>query len=553
MTKTRERLVTWIGLEVLFIVLIFIGSVYDFNITYALSGVTVRDGALVSNVSFIAKALEVIGEWPALLFTSFACFVIVRNIKKLVKKNTLALVFVVLFYIASAILMFRGWHASFKDVLGAVKGWHYAIIIPMTLAFTFLIRYAVSKIQKETVRRFFIPAVVTVITALAVLVCFEAIKLTWGRVRMREIVAANDPTLFTSWYVPNWFSGSKSFPSGHMGYGALLFLVPIWFDGKGIDKKRRLAYLGIGAYMLIMGFSRLCAAAHYLSDVTFGFAISFILVQIATIKFEKSLRQRPVPKFIRTTEMTTGQINGTSPQTMQMRQPQPTPQPQPMPPTQVPAAPTQAPAQKAEPEKKPAQSTPLAEPQRYENVKFIPKSQLVQKKKTLKERLGLDKKAPAAKAPAQSAKPKPAPADNRPVEKPTQSAAAENAAMAMAARQNEEQREFKDDAPTPTLTSFSLEKARAEKAQREAEISARNRAEAKKIDDSLKMAVTGEIKDISVPVEPKTKAKNQSVKRKAPSKPGTRKKTAQSDDTAVQMHFKFDNESNTLTSDISDD
>ena len=129
MTKNRERLIMWIVLELIFIALVFIGSVYDFNITYALSGVTVQGGKLVSNVSCIAKALEVLGEWPALLFTSFALCVIVRNIRKLVKKSNIALLFVVLCDVAVLVLIFRGWHASFKDVFGAVKGWYYAIII----------------------------------------------------------------------------------------------------------------------------------------------------------------------------------------------------------------------------------------------------------------------------------------------------------------------------------------------------------------------------------------------------------------------------------------
>ena len=570
MTKNRERLIMWIVLELIFIALVFIGSVYDFNITYALSGVTVQGGKLVSNVSCIAKALEVLGEWPALLFTSFALCVIVKNIRKLVKKSNLALLFVVLCDVAVLGLIFRGWHASFKDVFGAIKGWYFAIIIPLTLVLSFLIRLSVSKIDKQTVKRFFMPAVVTVITAAVILLVFEAIKYSWGRVRMREIVAANDPNLFTSWYVPNWFSGSKSFPSGHMGYATLLFMIPIWFDGKDVDKKRRITYLAMGSYLLIMGFSRLCAAAHYLTDITFGFAISFIITQIATVKYEKTFRQKPIPKFIKTTEMTTGPINGTPTQQTPPPQQQPA---QPTQPRQAQAAPTPAPmpaqAQKQAQEPKPQQRpAPEKAPVQEENSKFIPKSKLVKRRKTLKELLGLDKKKPQKKAapkpkvepkkPApQQPKPKPPVekkvAEKPPVEKPSQSAAAENAAIAMAAKHSEEPKGKVDDAPTPTMTSFSLEKARAEKAKREAEITARNQAEAKKIDDSLKMAVTGEIKDISVPVEPKAKSQSTSVKRKAPSKPGTRKKAAPKDDTAVQMHFKFDSETNTLTSDISDD
>ena len=567
MTKKRERLILWIALETLFIALVFIGSVYDFNITYALSGTKVSNASLVYISNFMIKLLEVVGEWPAIIFSSFACCVIVRNIRKLVKKSTPALFFVAMFDLAAAVLMFIGWHRTFKDVLGAVKGWHYAIIIPLALAFFFLMRYAVSKIGKETVKRFFVPAVVTVISAAVILVLIEGIKLVWGRTRLIEMIAANDVSKFTSWYVPNWFSGSKSFPSGHVGHSTLLFLIPIWFDKNAGDKPRRLTYLGVGIWLIAVGFSRLCAAAHFLTDITFGFAISFIVTQIATIKYEKSFMEKPIPKFIRTTEMTTSGITtGRIPQATTGQVPRSEAKEAPKP------TPTPAAVKKEQPVPPQVQMTRES----GANSKFIPKSQLKpqKRKKTLGEILGLEKKkstqplkttkeapapAPARPTPTEQ---KPAPAQARPTparepsqtSKPTQSAAAENVAAAMKAAQNEVTRDNIADAPPPTLTSFSLDKARAEKAEREAAIAARNEAEAKKIDDSMKLAVTGEIKDISVPVEPKQKAAQKStVKRKAPSKPGTRKKTAPSDDSAVQMHFKFDSESNSLTSDISDD
>lgn len=577
MTKKRERLILWIALEVLFIALVFIGSVYDFNITYTLSGTKVSSASLVHISNFMIKVLEIIGEWPAIIFSSFACCVIVRNIRKLVKKSNLALLFVALFDLAAMVLMFIGWYRTFKDVLGAVTGWHYAIIIPLALAFFFLVRYAVSKVSKETVKRFFVPAVVTVISAAVILVLIEGIKIVWGRTRLIEMIAANDVSKFTSWYVPNWFSGSKSFPSGHVGHSTLLFLIPIWFDKNAGDKPRRLTYLGVGIWLIAVGFSRLCAAAHFLTDITFGFAISFIVTQIATIKYEKSFMDKPVPKFIRTTEMTTSGITtGNIPQATTEQVPQAA-KPAPQTETRSASRPTPAPAP-VKTERSVSSQAKLTR-ESGESAKFIPKSQLKpqKKKKTLSAIFGFGKKKtkqparPMAEAPRQAAgsaparpaatvqnpaptQARPVPAKEQPIIKPTQNAAAENVAAAMAASQKGEPRDNIADAPPPTLTSFSLDRARAEKAEREAAIVARNEAEAKKIDDGMKRAVTGEIKDISVPVEPKQKpAPKNTVKRKAPSKPGARKKTAPSDDSAVQMHFKFDSESNSLTSDISDD
>lgn len=533
MTKKRERLILWIVLEIVFIALVFVGSVYDFNISYALSGVSAEGGVLKSNVSFIAKALEVIGEWPAIIFASFASCVIVRNIKKIVKKSTPALVFVIFFDLAVIVLMFRGWLVTFKDIFGTVKGWYYAIIIPLSLVFAFLMRFAVSKIRKETVKSFFIPAVVTVITAAVILVCLEAIKISWGRVRMREIVAANDVSLFTSWYVPNWFSGSKSFPSGHMAHSTLLFLLPIWFPKKYGEKARRLAYIGVGAWVLILGFSRICAAAHYLTDVTFGFALSFIIVQIATVKFEDSLRQRPVPKFIKTTEMTARDaMAATSASSARQA---------------ATLTDTQKPAPQKEEVSKQTQSVRVqtdATPKPTEKTNAKPEL----------------KPAPIAQKPVHQTPPAPEKKtvqQSAPVQKPAQPAQHQSAPQRTIPSQKpilvptEEQI---NSATPPTLTSFSLDKARAEKAEREAQHAAHTAAEAKKLDDNLKLAVTAEIKDISVPVVPKAKSQPKSQKRRPTTKkPSQKKKAAPQSDTAVQMHFKYDNESNNLTSDISDD
>ena len=483
MTRKRARLILWISLEVLFLILVFIGSVYDFNISRALSGVTrdPYDSTLSSNVSFIAKALEVIGEWPALIFISFSCCVMVRNLRKKAK-DTRVLLLMIAADIAVVVMMFYGWYSSFKDIFGKgnVKVWHYVFIAVMTLAFAFLIRFSVSKIKKPTLKAFFFPAVITIITGAIVLGCFEAIKFTWGRVRVREIVelsktmgAEEALAKFTPWYVLNWFSGSKSFPSGHVGYSSLLFLIPIWFPKDAKEKTRRLTYLGVGIFLLIMGFSRLCAAAHYLTDVTFGFAISFIIVQIATVKYEKTFADRSTPKFIKTTDGSTGSI---------------------------PAATTSqhiSPETRSAPQKAPS-------PKAKELLKYDDQSEVAPPKvdETQQRRA-----APPAK-------------ESRPLSPMRQ-------------------------------TSFSLDRARAEKAESEARAAQRAENEAKRLDDNLRLAVTG---DISIPVVPKQPPQTPSLKKPRAQKPKSSKKGSSKPEVkAVQMHFRYDKESENLTSDLSDD
>ena len=485
MTRKRARLILWIALEVLFLILVFIGSVYDSDISFALSGVTrdPYDFTLSSNVSFVAKALEVIGEWPALIFISFACCVMVRNLRKKAK-DTRVLLLMIAADIAVVVMMFRGWYSSLKDIFGKgnLKVWHYVFIAVMTLAFAFLIRFSVSKIKKPTLKAFFFPAVITIITGAIVLGCFEAIKFTWGRVRVREIVelskelgAEEALSKFTPWYVPNWFSGSKSFPSGHMGYSSLLFLIPIWFPKETKEKTRRLTYLGVGIFLLIMGFSRLCAAAHYLTDVTFGFAISFIIVQVATVKYEKTFANKPTPKFIKTTDGSadTGstKLKNTAP---------------------IPKRPEDT------------GSITIPSPKAKELLKYDPQT---------------EEAAPKAEEPSQHRAAPPA-KESRPLSPMRQ-------------------------------TSFSLDRARAERAENEARAAKRAESEAKKLDENLKLAVTG---DISVPVVPKQAAPKPALKKPRTKKSkNTKKGAGKNEIKAVQMHFRYDKESENLTTEISDD
>ncbi|MBR0235887.1 MAG: phosphatase PAP2 family protein [Clostridia bacterium] len=495
MTRKQARLIMWIAVELVFVVLIFIASAKnnDFNITATLSGLgkSTREGSeiLSTNVSFVARAFEVIGEWPAWIFASLSVFVIVRNLRKKMD-NKLVLAGMILGDIAVVGFMFIGWRATFKYIAGSVKGWHYILISVFAIGCAVLIKFIVEKINKKTLRNMFFPAIVTLIAALCILAFTEIIKFAWGRVRLREIVeysktvgAEDALSKFTSWYRPNWFSGSKSFPSGHSAYNSLLFLIPIWLPVGTAERKRRFVVAGIGVWVAALMFSRLCAAAHYLSDVLFGFIIGFIITQIATVKYEKTFESRPAPKFIKTAPvMNTAPVRNTD---------------------------TQSAAPRVQTRTQPEQER-------------IPSASGLMNYKEDTKDVEVPQNDPAEMIPARRAS---APArENRPL--------------------------------TPVRqTSFSLDRARAERAESEAKAAAEAENEAKKLDDRLKMASTGEMKkvtpDASIPVVPKQSAP-QKPQRKSQPKP-KRKKTAPQESDAVQMHFRYDSESNSLTTDISDD
>ena len=86
----------------------------------------------------------------------------------------------------------------------------------------------------------------------------------------------------------------KSFPSGHTAEASIV-LIPIVFmplSGNEIFKKHQLKFFICGClFIMLVGFARILAAAHYLSDVSTG---AFLMTIILTIANEIVQRIKPL-------------------------------------------------------------------------------------------------------------------------------------------------------------------------------------------------------------------------------------------------------------------
>ncbi len=130
------------------------------------------------------------------------------------------------------------------------------------------------------------------------LIVINGIKLFWGRPRMRMITVQDD-AYFVPWYrfdrplrslllsqgVP--LEELKSFPSGHTAAASCILLYSLLPLVKNKDNSKladRLLILGLG-YILIVAISRIIAGAHFVSDVTAGFAFCMLVIYLAYRKF----------------------------------------------------------------------------------------------------------------------------------------------------------------------------------------------------------------------------------------------------------------------------
>ncbi len=104
------------------------------------------------------------------------------------------------------------------------------------------------------------------------LVSVCVLKLFWGRVRFRQLGAADD---FSPWFLPQGVTGFVSFPSGHTANAALLFILALLVPDIKHRAGKWVCYALPAVWTIVMAASRVMIGAHYASDVLFGAVISF--------------------------------------------------------------------------------------------------------------------------------------------------------------------------------------------------------------------------------------------------------------------------------------
>ena len=149
---------------------------------------------------------------------------------------------------------------------------------------------------------------------IALLGIIPILKDTMHRPRYR--IVSTTPVEYHDWYVPctdfeTWIKSGidkdnfKSYPSGHTAEAAI-FLVPTVFLPLAHDKFKKVQlplFLGGCGLVLIVALARILAAAHYLSDVSFGATIMITLLFIANevvmnIKALQLKELQPAPEVV---------------------------------------------------------------------------------------------------------------------------------------------------------------------------------------------------------------------------------------------------------------
>ncbi len=268
---TKSKKILYGVLLAVYAVCMAVAAVYDLAISRAVA----------DPQDVLCRILEILGEPPSLLFCAFnAALVIVHYRRGRVPHATLyaALAAVgmvgVLAYTSFRTLKYILAWTGAEAVL-----WHYVLTGAVMVVLTVATMWCASRVR-DTGR--YVHAAVTVIfAALTVLLVVDGLKLLWGRVRYRDMVAAGDLSAFTPWYVINFFGGDTSFPSGHTANATVILTSVYYFKFLPEAKRKTVSTVFavlLALWVVVVALSRVFVGAHFLSDVLTGGVLTVAIV-----------------------------------------------------------------------------------------------------------------------------------------------------------------------------------------------------------------------------------------------------------------------------------
>lgn len=115
----------------------------------------------------------------------------------------------------------------------------------------------------------------TAAACLLTLFAVAALKGIWGRVRPRDVGEGGS---FSWVWIPRFFTGNYSFPSGHTANAACLASLAFFADKK---KTRILIWILCAAWIVLVAISRVRGGAHFPTDVIAGGTVGIISVAVS--------------------------------------------------------------------------------------------------------------------------------------------------------------------------------------------------------------------------------------------------------------------------------
>ena len=291
---------------ILLVGLIF-GSFFDLQISAAIS----------DSKNGFGVFLGAFGMVPGLSFVAFLSGVLFYHARKNISKTWLK----VLLIIASILGIGAASYFGGSDVF-SVNGFNYqfaskpvvimvSVLIGLVFASGFFVLGNWLGRNFKSKKTWIVCLILLIAFALTLLGANETVKNIFHRPRFRYAIKIHgDDIPFHNWWEPcsNYSSyleqfsdltkeEFKSFPSGHTGVSMYVafFLSFLSLCVPKLKKHSLLLFYSGFAFALLIGFSRILVAAHFLSDVCFGglIALIFMFTSNEFIRGFKLLEEKP--------------------------------------------------------------------------------------------------------------------------------------------------------------------------------------------------------------------------------------------------------------------
>ena len=253
-------------------VLILIGTFFDFGLS----------SLVVHEDSIFGKFFLLFGQFPVMLCGFSASAML---LKSLPEEKTEKLIFQVL--AAGGIL---GGLIGVKEVIENASGIMmivYSLIELLIAGAMFWFVY--STCDTSSPRRLRRTALFILFTVLITTAAVVFIKIPWGRPRYRSVIDVQGLE-YQPWYMigksaRDAFEGVldhdefKSFPSGHTASAAyILTLITLKNVIPALRGQEKMLTIAGFVWIILTAVARIVSGAHFLTDVTFGFLITFTIM-----------------------------------------------------------------------------------------------------------------------------------------------------------------------------------------------------------------------------------------------------------------------------------
>ena len=296
--KFRRRL--YIGLNIAslfgFAGLMAVAAFYDLQISQAIGDMN----------NLFGTFFEVVGEAPSYLVLPFCAPIFFYNAKNFSDKRFRIFMRVfglVLSWLGYFMWIYAGTKPGRIDVVYGIPG------LTMFAVFGGFVGGALglwvgSLIKPQVMERLLKFAVFSLVFMVAALLVMQGLKMLWGRMRFRDMLAAGSYEGFTPWYVVN-VGGTeetfKSFPSGHTSSAANIFILAAAcdvFPKLRSFKARAIINSFCAVFVMVVAVSRIVNCAHFLSDVLVGgYGTYLIFVLVRYLFFGKGKYEYDLSRF----------------------------------------------------------------------------------------------------------------------------------------------------------------------------------------------------------------------------------------------------------------